>query len=124
MKEQLPQAAPKELTVPIHSHVHAVVHSHMLTELEEGRGEGAKGGATVTRRPSFTPSIGSKNSDHEALMNTVEVAAYFSRSSLRYSKRRLRGLVRILLQSHTTAYLACKKIIVSFCHSLHCRIRS
>lgn len=96
MKEQLPQPVPKELTVPVHSHVHAVVHSHMLTELEEGRGgEGAKGGATVTRRPSLTPSIGSKNSDHEALMNTVEVAAYFSRSSLRYSKRRLRGLVRI-----------------------------
>lgn len=89
-KGQLSQAVPKELTIPVHAHVHAIVHSHMLTE--EGRDEAEK--TRMTRRPSLTPSIGSKNSDHEAVMNTVEVAAYFTRTSLRYSKRKLRGMVR------------------------------
>ena len=43
---------------------------------------------------STSASIGSENSDHEAVMNTVEAAAYFTRTSLRYSKGRLRGMVR------------------------------
>ena len=47
----------------------------------------------INCRPSFTPSIGSHDSDHETLMNTVEFAAHISRSSFRYSKKRLKGKV-------------------------------
>ena len=79
--------------MPIQAEVHAIVQSHMQTQNEPDDSDKA----TFQRRPSFTPSIGSKDSDHETLINTVEVAAHFSQSSLYYSGKRLRGKVINLL---------------------------
>ena len=77
------------IPMPIQAEVHAIVESHMQTQNESDGPDKA----TFQRRPSFTPSIGSKDSDHETLINTVEVAAHFSQSSLHYSGKRLRGKV-------------------------------
>lgn len=80
------------MSIPIQADVHAMVESNM--RLEQERGDNNRHyKRDIFRRSSFTPSIGSKDSDHEALINTVEVAAHFSRSSFRYSKRRLKGVV-------------------------------
>ena len=81
---------PSELiSIPVQTEVQAMIESHSVVS-EDSRSK-------LLRKPSFTPSIGSKDSNHETLMNTFEVAQQFSRSSLRYSRRRLRGKVMLPL---------------------------
>lgn len=82
---------PSELiSVPIQAEVHAMIESQRRSDEEKNK-------SNLIRKPSFTPSIGSKDSNHDALVNTFEVANQFSRSSLQYSKRRLRGKVQLSL---------------------------
>ncbi len=59
----------------------------------------------IHRRPSYTPSIGSRHSDHESLINTVEMAAKIAgRNSFRYSNKKLEGKVQYYLYTsqHST----------------------
>lgn len=55
----------------------------------------------VHGRPSCTPSIGSRQSDHEAVINTVEMAAQISRSSFKYSGKRREGKVNVITIDQT-----------------------
>ena len=79
--------------VSVVADVHHTVDRHMKDKSEKDALSSKTSAVQVHRRPSFTPSLGSKDSDHETLVNTVEVAAYLGRSSLRYSSKKIKGKV-------------------------------
>ena len=61
------------------------------------------------RRPSYTPSVGSRQSDHDSFINTVEMAAKISnRSSFRYIDKKLEGKVTKVM------VVECNQLILSF----------
>lgn len=78
----------------VRADIHHTVMADEWQALEESAFSGRPPAGEVHRRPSFTPSLGSKDSDHETLVNTVEVAAYLGHSSLRYSGKKIKGKVR------------------------------
>ena len=79
--------------VSIVAEVHHTVVKDEWQALERDALSSKTSVAQLHHRPNFTPSLGSKDADHETLVDTVEVAAYLRHNSLRYSSKKIKGKV-------------------------------